>query len=369
MYTPAKYGTAESRWAGVGPYYAMFPTSFADKVIAEYSKPGNVVLDPLAGRGTSVFSAFSHDRIGIGIEINPVGWVYGKTKLKPAAHLAVRKKLTEIYQLSPRFRSDAARLPHFFHECFAPRVLRFLLAARSSLDWRHRSVDRTAMALILINLHGKREDSLSNQMRQTKAMSPPYASRWWAQRKMKPPDIDPLQFMLKRAEWRYAKGCPTGRHSYFLLGDCTRKMRAVAELMHERKLGKIDLLFTSPPYYRITNYHYDQWLRLWVLGGTTRPKRLNGPYCGKFANSEKYEHLLRTVFTKSASLLSPTAIVYVRTDSREATYIATSRILREVFPRWNIERRLRPVVRPTQTQLFRNSASKNAEIDLIVSRH
>jgi len=37
------YDTAARRWQGVGPYYAMFPTSFADSVIAGYSRPGDIV--------------------------------------------------------------------------------------------------------------------------------------------------------------------------------------------------------------------------------------------------------------------------------------------------------------------------------------
>src|SRR4030042_4486682 len=79
-----KYGTAEKRWAGIGPYYAMFPVSFADAVIQQYTDKGDVVLDPFAGRATAVYSAAVQHRIGIGIELNPVGWVYGKTKLFPA---------------------------------------------------------------------------------------------------------------------------------------------------------------------------------------------------------------------------------------------------------------------------------------------
>ncbi len=364
----AKYSTPESRWAGVGPYYAMFPTSFADEVISKYSKPGDVVLDPLAGRGTSVYSAFTHDRVGIGIELNPVGWIYGKAKLRPAPDPAVRKRLIGISRLSPTFRSEAAGLPRFFHKCFSPPVLRFLLSARTSLNWKGSQVDRTAMALVLINLHGKYRQSLSNQMRQTKAMSPLYALRWWAEHKLEPPDIDPLAFLLKRLEWRYKKGRPTGRQSYFFLGDCIQKMNSVAALIQERKLRSVDLLFTSPPYYGITNYHYDQWLRLWVLGGPPRPSRMDGPYRGKFENIEKYERLLRSVFMKSAPLLSRRAHIYVRTDSRKITYETTTRILHEVFPKWNVDQTRRPVTGPTQTQLFGNLPGEGGEIDIVVFR-
>ena len=54
------------------------------------------------------------------------------------------------------------------------------------------------MALLMIDLHGKRENALSNQMRQTKAMSPQYSVQWWRERSMKPPELDPVEFMLKK---------------------------------------------------------------------------------------------------------------------------------------------------------------------------
>jgi DNA modification methylase len=42
-----KYETPESRWAGVGPYYAMFPVEFADRIVLKHTSPGATVLDPL----------------------------------------------------------------------------------------------------------------------------------------------------------------------------------------------------------------------------------------------------------------------------------------------------------------------------------
>jgi len=35
--------------------------------------------------------------------------------------------------------------------------------------------------------------------------------------------------------------------------------------------GRVKLVVTSPPYLDITDYHEDQWLRLWLLGGPVRP--------------------------------------------------------------------------------------------------
>src|SRR5579885_1636321 len=86
----------ENRWAGLGPYYAMFPFSFAKKVVEKYSEKRSLVLDPFAGRGSSVFASSVLGRKALGVEINPVGWLYGKTKLFPASENMVLKRLNEI---------------------------------------------------------------------------------------------------------------------------------------------------------------------------------------------------------------------------------------------------------------------------------
>ncbi len=296
-----KYGTAESRWAGVGPYYAMFPAEFADRVVQKYTSSGETILDPFAGRGTAIFSAATKGRNGMGVELNPVGWVYSQAKLHPAAQDDVLERVREIGRLADRHRSKP-RLPHFFSWCFSRTVQQFLVTARKHLQWRHNRVDCTLMALLLVNMHGKREASLSNQMRQTKSMSPDYAVKWWKEQKKRPPNVNPVEFMEKRIKWRYAKGVPARSDSFVYLGDSTVRLRDVRKRADRLSLPPATLLLTSPPYCGITNYHYDQWLRLWLLGGAPNALAIGGRYRGKFADKEKYKQLLlRRVQPSSAS--------------------------------------------------------------------
>ena len=109
-----RYSTPESRWAGIGPYYAMFPTAFADKVISNFTKPGDAVLDPFAGRGTAIFSAAMRHRPATGIEINPLGFVYAKAKIKPGERNAVVRRLEDITDCASRHHEAANVLPKFF---------------------------------------------------------------------------------------------------------------------------------------------------------------------------------------------------------------------------------------------------------------
>lgn len=360
------YQTAADRWAGIGPYYAMFPVSFADAVIHEFTAPGDVVLDPFAGRGTSIFSASVQGRVGVGIELNPVGWAYARMKLSPAPREAVEERIYELGTRTEYYCHADDELPEFFKLCFAPRVRRFPLAAREHLDWRRNKTDRTTMALLLVHLHGKRTDSLSNQMRQSKSMSPNYAIRWWQQRRMSPPSLDPVSFLMRKLDWRYAKGVPEAAHSHVYLGDSVTRLPQLVARARSGKMPCASLLFTSPPYFHLTNYHYDQWLRLWLLGGPPSAARIGGRHRGKFESRAAYRALLARVFGAAAHIMKRNGVVYVRTDRRAFTYQTTVEVLGEVFPHKKLLRLARPVQGPTQTQLFGNGRSQPGEVDLIL---
>ncbi len=147
------FQTAVDRWASVGPYYAMFPVDFALEVIEAYTEPGDRVLDPFVGRGSSIYAAAAKGRTGCGMEINPVGWLYSTVKLRPTTQGRVLNRLRDIGREAIGIDIKQAKLPTFFDWAYAPDVLRFLLAARENLRWRASKVDRTLMAFILVYLY------------------------------------------------------------------------------------------------------------------------------------------------------------------------------------------------------------------------
>lgn len=355
------FATAEARWAGLGPYYAMFPTDFALDIIRRYSQQSDAVLDPFCGRGSSVYAAAVLGRRGCGIEINPVGWLYSTVKLRPGPKADVLNRLEQLGSWASKVRREDVRLPEFFRRCFSPGVLRFLLTARQRLSWKRSRVDASLMALILVYLHGKYKQSLSNQMRQSRAMSPSYSLRWWKEKGMTAPNIDPVEFLQKRIEWRYKKGVPHRSQVRVFLGDSSVLLKRL------RPKQKFRLLFTSPPYRGLANYHYDQWLRLWMLGGPPSPRRCWGKYQAKFESRSEYEHLLTTVFKTAAPNVARDAVIYVRTDARDFTYGCTRNVLTAVFSGKNLTEIERPFQKPTQTALFGDKQKKPGEIDLVLS--
>jgi hypothetical protein len=333
---------------------------------------GDLILDPFSGRGTALYSASVLGRIAAGVEINPVGWLYAAAKLHPSRKNQLERRLKFVAEASTLYSDAADSLPLFFLKCYCRSVRQFLLASRDLLDWKYSAVDRTLMALLLVSLHGKRHDSLSNQMRQTKAMAPAYAVRWWRDQRLSPPRIDPQAFLLKKLEWRYAKGMPSLTKSFVYRGDATWALPRLAERLSNCGIGKARLLLTSPPYFGITNYHYDQWIRLWMLGGAPNDRLADSPFRGehrgKFANQEKYRKLLLDVFSLSRPMCAENATIYVRTDRREPTRSITKNVLQQVFPGHDIGQRLFPLHGETQTRLFGHYAPRAGEVDLVLTR-
>ncbi len=361
-----KFDTAEERWAGIGPYYAMFPIKFANEVIEKYTDEGDIVLDPFAGRATSIYSATIRKRVGIGIELNPVGWVYGKAKLHPAKQESVKNRLYEISNIANEYIEAANDLPEFFHLCFSQDVLKFLLAAREQLKWKQRASDWTIMALLLVSLHGNRGQAMSNQMRQTKSMAPNYAINWWKSRNLTPPNLDPVAFLLNKIKWRYAKGIPPCNKSKIYLGDCNRVLTDIRRDQLKKDQRPVRLVFTSPPYSGIINYHYDQWIRLWMLGYPPEPNSSMGKNRERFQSKFEYKCLLEAAFNKISCLTNKDSVIYVRTDSRKFTFDTTYIVLTQTFPNKKITVKEQPVSGLTQTHLFGNNTTKRSEFDIIL---
>ncbi len=252
--------------------------------------------------------------------------------------------------------------------CYCKDALKFLLSARKYLNWRFSKVDSTLMSIILVYLHGKIGEGLSNQMRMTKAMGPIYSVRWWRENGFrKPPELDAADLVRKKVEWRYFKGTPQIQDSKVIFGDSTEKLRNVSRFSKQSE-RKFSLLFTSPPYCDVTDYHADQWLRLWMLGGSFYPTSLREKNKGRFVGKDSYYELLDNVFCQTAKLMARKSTVYVRTDKRNFTFETTLEILTQHFPKHSVSIMDKPRHSRSQTDLHGNSSKEAGEIDILLKR-
>jgi hypothetical protein len=117
----------------------------------------------------------------------------------------------------------------------------------------------------------------------------------------------------------------------------------------------------------VTNYFYDQWIRLWLLGNQPQPDSCAGKYKSRFQNKEEYINLIETAFEKVAFFTDKDSTIYVRTDARKFTLETTRNALQRIFPNKRLRIVKKPLVGVTQTRLFGDYETKCGEVDLILT--
>jgi DNA methylase len=257
------------RFHSICPYFAMFPESFAKRNILAWSKRDDIVLDPFCGRGTTILESLLNERRAIGCDTNPVAFCISRAKAVPPSLDEILIRLATLESRFAKYTPKAKELDdEFFTACFYEDTLRQILFLRDRLDWRTQPTDCFIAALALGCLHGESHRTdlcFSNRMPRTISTKPAYSVRWWRDHGCVPPPRDVFFILRKAAKYRY-ESSPPPLKGRVVEGDARK-----ASMLLKAYRQRVKLVVTSPPYLDITDYHEDQWLRLWFLGGPQKP--------------------------------------------------------------------------------------------------
>jgi len=296
-------------------YLASFPAGVAHAFIARYTRPGDVVLDPFSGRGTTPLQACAEGRIGAGNDLNPFAQILTAAKVDPptkadiktrvaslrlgwaasaaewsalAAEIVANPGSPEVMVPGPGSRPIAppagsgsygrqkrpsgsmpvrpdSTVPAEVALAFHPRTLAELLYLRAGLDPDDRT-DRFVLATLTGILHGKSGSYLSAVMPNTFSMAPRYVRDFVARTGFQSPERDAFALLDDKLRRLYRQPLPAAR-GIALLGDARDAGVRFREALRARGLPeRARLVVTSPPYLRVVKYGYYNWLRLWLLG-------------------------------------------------------------------------------------------------------
>jgi len=275
-------------------YLASFPASLSHAFIARYSRPGDVVLDPFSGRGTTPLQACAEGRIGVGNDLNPFAHLLTASKVEPATRAAAMTRLTQLRlgwhadaaewtSLAGRVTEDpgATMIPSAGSRtttasptelvpvevalAFHPETLGQLLYVRTSLRFDERT-DRFLAAAITGILHGKSASYLSELMPNTFSMAPRYVREFAARTAFASPRRDVFDGLTSKLDRLFRQPGPSSE-GVALLGDARDVAPRVSEALRARgRPDRARLVVTSPPYLRVVKYGYYNWLRTWFLG-------------------------------------------------------------------------------------------------------
>ena len=257
-------------------YFTMFPLDFPTGLLAD-ARPGEAVLDPFCGRGTTLFAARLLGLSSVGIDSSPVAAAISRAKLARAGAPAV---LALVARILREVEPDPVPDGPFWALAYHPETLDGILRLRAGLRDRTGPAADILRAIVLGALHGPlaktRVAFLSNQMPRTFAAKPSYLARYWAERGMAPPRVDVLAHLRVRADRYLAAPIPPGAPSRVILGDARD-----AALPR----GRFSHVVTSPPYFGMRTYVPDQWLRGWFLGGPPTPAYVQRGQLGRDGNA------------------------------------------------------------------------------------
>ncbi len=79
------FATADTSYLthGLHEYPARMIPQIAQKLIRLYTKPGDIILDPFCGSGTTLVEAVLNSRSAVGVDINPLATLIAEVKSKP----------------------------------------------------------------------------------------------------------------------------------------------------------------------------------------------------------------------------------------------------------------------------------------------
>jgi site-specific DNA-methyltransferase (cytosine-N4-specific) len=241
------------------PWPARFVPQIPRRAIARWTRPGERVLDPFAGGGTTLLEAALADRPSTGIDNNAVACLVARAKTRAWRRVDLEPLRTLARALA---RGDAlgtaADVPDYPNRdhWFSPEALQDLGQLRARV--RAEPEPRRTLALAVFSsivLRASRQDSDTRYARTDRVYRSGSALRWFARR-------------LEDATERAAA----------LVG----RPRARADVLHAdaRALagvppGSVSLVVTSPPYLNAYDYHKYHRHRLhWIDGDVAMARDL-----------------------------------------------------------------------------------------------
>lgn len=221
------------------------------------SRLGDVVLDPFSGKGTAPLEACLNGRIGIGNDLSPEAYVLTRAKVRPVPYRRVFEWIKWAESKINPSDYSISEVSNDVRAFFSNYTLRQILAVRDLInETKDEDLANFMKALMLGILHGPTRMHLSVKCSHSFSMAPGYVKRYVKENCIRKPRRNVLKCLRMKAERVFRDGIPAVKGEAYM--EDARKLSIEDEF--------VDFIITSPPYFNMQTYAWDNWLRLWFLG-------------------------------------------------------------------------------------------------------
>ncbi len=244
-------------------YRACFKPQLPRFFIERLTRPGDLVYDPFAGRGTTALEAALLDRVSAQNDVNPLSALLARPRLNPPDEQAVLDRLLHI-------ETDySARADHDISMFFHPRTeaeivsLRRYLTARAA-SGAEDSVDRWIRMVATNRLTGHSPGFFSvYSLPPNQAVSAERQRKINRDRGQQPPVRDVRALVLKKTRALLRDVTDGVRQQLLGRGPHATFLTGAAAATPDLTDGSVHLTVTSPPFLDVVQYARDNWLRAW----------------------------------------------------------------------------------------------------------
>jgi DNA modification methylase len=241
----------------IHPYPAKFPAQLPRRILQDFSKPGDLILDPFCGSGTTLVEARVRGVNAIGVDINGLACLISKVKSTPISsdqYSQLRSFIRSVEDISFRWTmgakttikvTDFDGLSHWFQQNVAEEITLILSRIENLANQDLKDFLRVVLSSIIVRV--------SNQESDTR----------FAAIKKDIPDGFCLSLFTERAKTYLDKLMEFSKslaqeNSVQVVNADTRNLSFLAD-------NSIDLILTSPPYANTYDYYlYHKFRKRWL---------------------------------------------------------------------------------------------------------
>jgi hypothetical protein len=296
------------------PYHGKFIPQLVEVLLDRYLEPGDHVLDPFAGSGTTLVQALESGLDATGVDIAAFNCLLMRVKTAPYDLVELGEELRDVAGRIESLVPRAGRVTGYLRDWYAAPAAGELLAFRGLIpEYRHRDV------LHVILSRAARSARLTAHFDLEAPKAPQRGEYWCHKHRRECRPVASAAGFLRR----YTLDTLVRIESFAQLRDSEREAAVLHGDARELTLaGPFDGVLTSPPYPGLIDYHEQHRYAYELLQlDDQREREIGAAASGtSLAALEAYRAGIAAVLARAAAVLRPDSPVLVVVNDRRDLY-------------------------------------------------
>jgi DNA methylase len=296
------------------PYHGKFIPQLVEVLLGRYFVPGEHVLDPFAGSGTTLVQALESGLDGTGVDVAAFNCLLMRVKTAPYDLAELGGELEDVHGRVESLGTRRRRAGGYLRQWYAPQAAAELLAFRELIgEYRHQDVLRVILSRAARSARRAAHFDLE-------APKVPQIGEYWChkhRRECRP--VESATGFLRR----YTQDTRARIEAFARVRDPEREATVLHGDARELDLdGPYDGILTSPPYPGLIDYHEQHRYAYELLELDDEREREIGAAASGTSRAalEAYRTGIAAVFERASSALRPDAPVLVVVNDRRDLY-------------------------------------------------